>query len=517
MPVGRAAAPEWRAPLALPAKRAPCFGSTSLVDPRSLRPRSSKGTAAEMPLAMGGTALSGNRGSPDVPDQGRSKWSPGEPGHCYVQVVLTISVRQRGVSGALTQTVAKSQVWIGRGPGNDLVLKRHNVSNTHCAVFVASDGHLLLQDYGSTNGTWVNGLRVPANESLWVHPADQVVVGDYVLTFELNQPDSASANRRNVGAASGQRPIAEDPPGPKARRSALTAEVAQAMSKPWEILGVPRGCPLSVAKAAYRELVAGSHPDKAAHLGSKAEAAANSRTLLLNLAYQQIAILARSGAWQASRPDPRPHAESPAAGPDASKDQSPRADPQPPPKRSETPIPSRERPEAAPKSANAPEPDRTAEGAIGAGRRLLAAGKYPEAAERFKEALGIDAGDWSAYLGLGFALLKTNEVALAILSLERARELAHKSTNVDHRWIARGPVDGVEYIHYHLACAYARRGAKEEALFALEQAVQLGFSQPNVMSEDADLSVLRDDAGLKREFERLVGLARTGWPAGGVR
>jgi hypothetical protein len=48
---------------------------------------------------------------------------------------------------------------IGTAPGNDLELRDSTVSRHHCAIRV-DPGGFHLRDLGSTNGTWVGGLRI---------------------------------------------------------------------------------------------------------------------------------------------------------------------------------------------------------------------------------------------------------------------------------------------------------------------------------------------------------------------
>lgn len=63
--------------------------------------------------------------------------------------------------------------------------------------------------------------------------------------------------------------------------------------------------------------------------------------------------------------------------------------------------------------------------------------------------------------------------------------------------------------HYNLACALARQGKKDEALASLEQAVALGFRDPQHVEQDADLQTLRGDA----RFTALVKKAGEPLPA----
>jgi pSer/pThr/pTyr-binding forkhead associated (FHA) protein len=52
---------------------------------------------------------------------------------------------------------------VGRNPKNDFVIQDPSVSNWHCEFRLREDG-LLLLDKGSTNGTFVDGNRIGAEE-----------------------------------------------------------------------------------------------------------------------------------------------------------------------------------------------------------------------------------------------------------------------------------------------------------------------------------------------------------------
>ena len=62
----------------------------------------------------------------------------------------------------------------------DVVLDDLSVSRRH-ARLVFRDGHWVIQDLESTNGTRVNGVRVGRCE---LHPGDHVDVGDERLRID---------------------------------------------------------------------------------------------------------------------------------------------------------------------------------------------------------------------------------------------------------------------------------------------------------------------------------------------
>jgi len=69
--------------------------------------------------------------------------------------LLMISGPRQGNEVLLT----KDLLTIGSGPHNDLVLDDTTVSRRHCEIQLTPEGYL-IRDLGSTNGTWVQGVRV---------------------------------------------------------------------------------------------------------------------------------------------------------------------------------------------------------------------------------------------------------------------------------------------------------------------------------------------------------------------
>ncbi|WP_448317875.1 FHA domain-containing protein, partial [Streptomyces sp. CO7] len=73
-------------------------------------------------------------------------------GHGVPELVLEINGRTWTLDSSRSYT-------IGRDPQGDVVLEDARVSWRHATVRHA-DGGWLLEDHGSTNGTWVQGQRV---------------------------------------------------------------------------------------------------------------------------------------------------------------------------------------------------------------------------------------------------------------------------------------------------------------------------------------------------------------------
>lgn len=71
---------------------------------------------------------------------------------------------------------------IGADPGNHIVIIAPSVSSVHAEVVPAAAG-MAIRDMGSTNGTFVNTVRVGDNEMVMLEPGCQVQLGLVVLEF----------------------------------------------------------------------------------------------------------------------------------------------------------------------------------------------------------------------------------------------------------------------------------------------------------------------------------------------
>ncbi|MGO9270455.1 MAG: FHA domain-containing protein [Terriglobia bacterium] len=73
----------------------------------------------------------------------------------------------------------KERITIGRDPTNDLHINHPLVSKRHAEI-VREGGKTTIVDLGSTNGTFVNGLKVKRHE---LHEMDRIVIGPSELRF----------------------------------------------------------------------------------------------------------------------------------------------------------------------------------------------------------------------------------------------------------------------------------------------------------------------------------------------
>jgi pSer/pThr/pTyr-binding forkhead associated (FHA) protein len=102
-------------------------------------------------------------------------------------------------NSVLTETsVDANEVSIGRSPDNRLVIDNPAVSYHHARIFQERD-RLMLQDFGSLNGTFVNGQRV---QTVTLKPGDSVAIGKHTIVVTESRPVEPSL------AEAGSKPLA---------------------------------------------------------------------------------------------------------------------------------------------------------------------------------------------------------------------------------------------------------------------------------------------------------------------
>ncbi|HUA46711.1 MAG TPA: FHA domain-containing protein [Solirubrobacteraceae bacterium] len=103
-------------------------------------------------------------------------------------------------------------ITFGRGDQNDVILASQRASRVH-AELRHENGVYVLEDRGSSDGTWLNGARVTSHQ---LHPGDQITIGDEMFRLEVSEPENVAAvsTPRNVTAVSNPRNATVVSPGP---------------------------------------------------------------------------------------------------------------------------------------------------------------------------------------------------------------------------------------------------------------------------------------------------------------
>jgi len=77
----------------------------------------------------------------------------------------------------------KTELFVGRDMGNDVVINDPEISRRHARLFQQGNSYV-LEDLGSTNGTFVNGQRLMGPGVL--HPGDSITFGERMgMVFEV--------------------------------------------------------------------------------------------------------------------------------------------------------------------------------------------------------------------------------------------------------------------------------------------------------------------------------------------
>ncbi|MGH2605182.1 MAG: FHA domain-containing protein [Anaerolineales bacterium] len=152
-------------------------------------------------------------------------------------------VVRTGPNPGMVYELTKEVALAGRDVTNDIVLGDAEVSRQHSRL-TRSQGGIVLEDLGSTNGTFVNGERLVAPRLL--RPGDMVGMGENVtLMYESTAPEAAATvmgTGRPV-ATPRQAPMAAEAPA-RAGETAVE-KPAKGGTRRWLLAGC--GCLLLLA------------------------------------------------------------------------------------------------------------------------------------------------------------------------------------------------------------------------------------------------------------------------------
>jgi hypothetical protein len=124
------------------------------------------------------------------------------------------------MGGALIGSFGRSElgtevVTIGRAPTNKLTISDGQVSGRHAEVRPEGAGYVLV-DVGSTNGTLLNGVKIPAQAPQPLRGGDVITIGSFQITVELaigELPATIRATPAGEGAYAPTERVATPPGG----------------------------------------------------------------------------------------------------------------------------------------------------------------------------------------------------------------------------------------------------------------------------------------------------------------
>jgi pSer/pThr/pTyr-binding forkhead associated (FHA) protein len=73
-----------------------------------------------------------------------------------------------------------AKITIGRESDNDVVVDNKLASRHHAVIQKIKDAYF-VKDTNSTNGTFVNGVKIPADKYVKLNPGDKITIGNMNL------------------------------------------------------------------------------------------------------------------------------------------------------------------------------------------------------------------------------------------------------------------------------------------------------------------------------------------------
>ncbi len=126
----------------------------------------------------------------------------------HAQPAATLVVRQ-GPQAGMSFPLSGSQVIIGREEGMNIVLQDPEASRRHSRISWQG-GQFVIEDMGSTNGTFVNGVQITTSKVL--NPGDSIGIGQTALVFQIAGAQMGAAQTPPQQAPV-YTPSSETPPG----------------------------------------------------------------------------------------------------------------------------------------------------------------------------------------------------------------------------------------------------------------------------------------------------------------
>jgi predicted component of type VI protein secretion system len=123
-------------------------------------------------------------------------------------------VMKTGPAPGKTFAIEKSELFFGRDVANEVFINDAEVSRRHARLTVQASGYI-LEDLGSTNGTFVNGQRLTGPRVLRL--GDMIMLGENVsLVFEMASydPNATMVSAPGTVVAPQPPPVVAPPPMP---------------------------------------------------------------------------------------------------------------------------------------------------------------------------------------------------------------------------------------------------------------------------------------------------------------
>ena len=106
----------------------------------------------------------------------------GVPVSSRIELGRLVVQKSPSLDDGLTFEVDSRALTIGRGGQNDIVLERDEFASATHARFELRGSGAWIEDVGSTNGTYLNGVRLKRRRRL--NPGDVVRIGETDIRYE---------------------------------------------------------------------------------------------------------------------------------------------------------------------------------------------------------------------------------------------------------------------------------------------------------------------------------------------
>ena len=134
-------------------------------------------------------------------------------------------VMRSGPSAGKVHPLEKNELFIGRDLNNDVVINDPEVSRRHARLYAQGNSYV-LEDLGSTNGTFVGGQRLTGPYPLRI--GEVITFGERMtVVFEMEPDEDAT-----VVSASSRQAYPSQPPAANARATGACAKPGSAATLP---------------------------------------------------------------------------------------------------------------------------------------------------------------------------------------------------------------------------------------------------------------------------------------------
>lgn len=101
-----------------------------------------------------------------------------------MQVRLEVSHNKANVK----RVVLRQDAVIGRGKECNLRIASNLVSRQHCRIVLGGEG-VFVRDLGSSNGTYLAGMRLPREQDVYLPPGSELSIGGVSFVVQYDPPD----------------------------------------------------------------------------------------------------------------------------------------------------------------------------------------------------------------------------------------------------------------------------------------------------------------------------------------